>query len=143
MVESKKKARGFESKARRRLLNIKYKQRKTDIFISNDIIKKSRPICTYVPCTHVPLVDIIMRRKMTTFGHITRYHYYSTWIWIYQHVESKRKKGIPNRNRMNDIFEFLNLSLRKLLNIAKDRSKWRNVVSSLSCAPSTMATSRD
>ena len=51
--------------------------------------------------------------------------------------ERRREIGI------NDIFELSNLSLRQLLDITKDRSKWRHLLSSLSCDPPTMATSRD
>ena len=65
LEEPKKKIRGFESKVHRRLLNINYKERKTNIFVNNLINEKVG--------SYVPLLDIIMRRKMTTFGHITRH----------------------------------------------------------------------
>ena len=134
LEESKKKIRSFESKAHRRLLNISYKQRKTNIFVSNEINKKVGP--------YVPLLDIIMRRKMTKFGHITRHDSLANTI-LHGYVEGERKRGRPKRNWMNDIFEFSHLSLRQLLDIAKDRSKWRKLCYSLSCVPPTMATSRD
>ena len=70
---------------------------------------------------------------MITFGYITRHDPLASTI-IHGYVEGKRMRGIPKINWMNDIFEFSNLSLR-LLNIAKDRSKWRKLLSSLSCAP--------
>ena len=134
LEESKKKIRSFESKAHRRLLNISYKQRKTNIFVSNEINKKVGP--------YVPLLDIIMRRKMTKFGHITHHDSLANTI-LHGYVEGERKRGRPKRNWMNDIFEFSHLSLRQLLDIAKDRSKWRKLCYSLSCVPPTMATSRD
>ena len=59
-----KKIRGFESKAHKRLLNISYKERKKNILVNNLINKKDG--------SYVHLIDIIMRRKMTKFGHITR-----------------------------------------------------------------------
>ena len=66
LEESKKKNRGFESKYHRRLLNISYKERKTNILVNNLINEKV--------CSYLPLLDIIMRRKMIKFGHITRHN---------------------------------------------------------------------
>ena len=83
-----------------------------------------------------------MKRKITMFVHITRYDSLASTI-LHGYVEGKRKRGRPKRNWINDIFEFSNLSLRQLLNIVKYRSKWRKLLSSLSCDPPTMATSRD
>ena len=81
-----------------------------------------------------------MIRNMTTFGHITRRDSLASTI-IHGYIEGKRKSGIPKINWMNDIFEFFNL--RQILDISKDRSKWRKLLSSLSCDPPMMATSRD
>ena len=74
-----------------------------------------------------------MKRKITTFGHITRHDSLASTI-LHEYVEGKRKIERPKRNWMNDIFEFSNLSLRHLLDIAKDRSKCRKLLVSLSCA---------
>ena len=68
---------------------------------------------------------------MTTFGHITRHNSFASNI-LHEYAENKRKRGRPKRNCMNDIFEFYNLSFSQLINIAKDRSKWRKLLSSLS-----------
>ena len=78
-----------------------------------------------------------MRRKITRFGHITRHNSLTSTI-LHGYVEGKRKRGIPKRNWMNDIFEFSNISLMQLLNIAKDRSIWRKLLSPLACARSTV-----
>ena len=59
------------------------------------------------------------------------------------YVEGNKKIGIPKKNRLNDIFEYSNLPLQKLLCIAKDRSKWRKLLKTLSCSAHTMPTSRD
>ena len=67
-------------------------------------------------------MDIIMRRKMTMFGHITRHDSLANHI-LHGFVEVKRKIGRPKRNWMNNIFDLSNLSPRKLLNIVKDHSK--------------------
>ena len=109
--ESKKKIRLFEAKAHRQFLNISYKQRKTNIFVNNEITKKGGP--------YVPLLDIIKRRKITIFGHITRHDSLANTI-LDGYVENKRIRGRPKRNWMNDILEFCHLSLSQLLDIAKD-----------------------
>ena len=64
--------RGFESKVHWRLLNISYKERKTNILVNNLINEKVG--------SYVRLLGIIMRRKMTTFGHITRHNSMSKTI---------------------------------------------------------------
>ena len=95
-------------------------------------------------------MDIIMRRKISTFGHITRHDSSASTI-LHGYVEGKRKRGRPKRNRENafiryihhDIFEFSNISLRQLFNIVKDRSKCRKLLSSLSRDPPTMSTALD
>ena len=92
MEESKKKIRWFESRAHRRLLNISYKQIKTNIFVINVIIKK---VGSYVH-TYMPLLDIIMRIKMTTFVHITRHDSLDNTI-LHGYVEEKGKRGRPKR----------------------------------------------
>ena len=63
LEESKKKLRCFESKAHWRFLNISYKERKTNILVNNLVNEKVG--------LYVPLLDIVMQRRMTTFGNIT------------------------------------------------------------------------
>ena len=53
--------------------------------------------------SYITLLDIIMRRKMTKFGHITRHDSMSKTI-IQGYVEGNRKRGIPKKNWLNDIF---------------------------------------
>ena len=129
LEESKKKIRGFESKAHRRLLNISYKERKTNILVNNLINEKVG--------SYVPLLDIIMRRKMTKFGHITRHDFMSKTI-LQGYVEGNRKRERPKKNWLNTIFEYSNIPLRQLLVIAKDRSKWKKLLKTLSFSPPTM-----
>ena len=131
--ESKKKIRGFESKSHRHLLKISYKERKTNVLVNNLINEKVG--------SYVPLLDIIMRRKMTKFGHITRHDSMSKTI-IQGYVEGNRKRGRPKKNWLNDIFEYSNLPLQQLLVIAKDRYKWKKLIKTFSCSPLTMPTSR-
>ena len=83
LEESKKKIRGFESKAHRRLLNISYKERKTNIMVNNLINEKVG--------SYVPLLDIIMRRKITKFGHIIRHDSMSKTI-LQDYVECIEKE---------------------------------------------------
>ena len=59
------------------------------------------------------------------------------------YVEGNRKRGRPNKNWSNDIFEYSNLPLQQLLVISKDRSKWIKLLKTMSCSPPTMSTSRD
>ena len=95
LLEESKKIRGFESKAHRRLLNVSYKERKTNILVNNLINEKV--------VSYVPLLDIIMPRKMTTFGHITRHDSMSKTI-LQCYVEGNIKRGRPWTNWLNDIF---------------------------------------
>ena len=71
---------------------------------------------------YVPLLDIIMRRKMIKFGHITRHDSMSKTI-LQGYVEGNRKRGRPKKHWLNVIFEYSNLlhsnSLRQLLVMQK------------------------
>ena len=126
LEESKNKIRGCESKAHRRLLNISYTERKTNILVNNLINEKVG--------SYVPLLDIIMRRKMTKFGHITRHDSISKTI-LQGYVEGNRKRGRSKKNWLNDIFEYSNLPLQQFLVIAKDRYKWKKLLKTLSRSP--------
>ena len=95
-----------------RLLNISYKERKTNILVNNLINEKFG--------SYVPLLDIFMRRKLTKFGHISRHDSMSKTI-LQGYVEGNRKRGRPKKNWLNDIFEYSNLPLQQLLVIDKDR----------------------
>ena len=90
--------------AHMRILNISYKERKTNILVNNLINKKVG--------SYVPLLDIIMRRKMTKFGHITRHDSMSKTI-LQGYVEGNRKRVRPKKNWLNDIFEYYNLPLQQ------------------------------
>ena len=61
--------------------------------------------------SYVPLLDIIMRRKITKFGHITRHDSMSKTI-LRDYFEGNRKRGRPKKNWLNDIFEYSNLPLQ-------------------------------
>ena len=89
-----------------------------------------------------PLLDIIMRKKMTKFGHITLHDSMSKTI-LQGYVEDNRKRGRTMKNWLNDIFEYSNLPLQQLLVIAKDRFKWKRLLKTLSCSPPMMPASRD
>ena len=125
LEESKNNIRGFESKAHRSLSNISYKERKTKILVNNLINEK---VGSYVPLINS---TIIMRRKMTKFGHITRHDSMSKTI-LQGYVEGNRKRGRPKKNWLNDIFEYSNLPLQQLLFIAKDRYKWKKLLKTFS-----------
>ena len=113
LEEAKMNIRGIESKAHRRLLNISCKEKKTNILVNNLINEKVG--------WYVPLLDIIMRMKMTKFGHITRPDSMSkTNLQGYVEVNRKIERR-PKRNLLNDICEYSYLPLQKLLVIAKDR----------------------
>ena len=83
-----------------------------------------------------------MRRKMKKFGHITRHDSMSKTI-LQVYVEGNRKRGRPKITWLNDIFEYPNLPLQKLIVISKYRYKWKKLIKTLSCSPPTMPTSRD
>ena len=64
---------------------------------------------------------------MTKFGHITRHDSMSKTI-LQGYVEGNGKRGRPKKNWLNDIFEYSNLPLQKLLVIAKYRYKWKTLI---------------
>ena len=100
--ESKKRISAFETKAFRRLLQISYREHKTNLFVRAEIEKRIGH--------NTALLDIVLQRKLSFYGHISRHDNLCKTI-MQGYVEGKRNRGRPKRNWMNDLTEYTHLSL--------------------------------
>ena len=104
--ESKKRISDFETKAFRRLLQISYREHKTNLFVRAEIEKRIGH--------NTALLDIVLQRKLSFYGRISRHNNLCKTI-IQGYVEGKRNRARPKRNWMNDLTEYTHLSLGNLL----------------------------
>ena len=89
MLNEEKKISAFENKSHRRLVEINYRQRKTNAYVKETIIK--------LVGKYEPLLTTIKRRKLLYYGHICRHDSMSTNI-MQGRVEGTRDRGRPNKD---------------------------------------------
>lgn len=106
----------FETKCYRRILRIPWTMK-----IKNaDILKQ-------LNIKEGWLVNNILSRKMTYFGHIKRHNCLERTI-MEGKVPGKRGRGRPRRRWIQDIKDTLNMSTTELGNLAKNRDSFRQAV---------------
>ena len=114
--EEKKKIQAAEMWFHRRLLNVTYKDRKTNVSVLQDL-KTSRE-----------LFGQVVKRKMTYFGHLSRKKNLNLTKCIVQgKPEGKRGQGRPRIAYMDNIKNWTGLSSHAAFQAALDRDGWRNV----------------
>ena len=114
--EEKKKIQAAEMWFHRRLLNVTYKDRKTNVSVLQDL-KTSRE-----------LFGQVVKRKMTYFGHLSRKKNLNLTKCIVQgKPEGKRGQGRPRIGYMDNVKNWTGLSSHAAFQAALDRDGWRNV----------------
>ena len=128
--ELKKRISAFDTKAFRRLLQISYREHTTNVFVRAEIEKGIGH--------NTALLDIVLQRKLSFYGHISRHDNLCKTI-MQGYFEGKRNRDRPKRNWMNDLTEYTHLSLGNLLEKPWYRDEWKKVVlRKKKCAPPTM-----
>ena len=114
------KLKAFEMKCYRRMLNITWKERKTNEFVWEKLteILGGRP---------ESIIDIIKKRKLKYFGHQIRKQAMAK-VLIEGIVEGTRGRGRPRRQWEDDLREWTGCSLATLSRKANDRLQWRRCV---------------
>ena len=84
----------FENKSHRRLLDINYRQMKTNKYVNETIIKFVGKF--------EPLLSTIKRRKISYYGHIGRYNSMAKTI-MQGKVEGSRIRGRPKKDWVSNI----------------------------------------
>ncbi|XP_071488121.1 uncharacterized protein [Diadema antillarum] len=116
LAESEKRIQAFESKCLMRLLGIHYWERKTN-------------------GPQVTLLQMVKRRKLAWFGHVTRHDCLSKTV-MQGTVEGGRCRGQQRKSWLDNAKEWTALPLADLLIAAQDRAGWkRSTAYYSSCLP--------
>ena len=122
-VAIRRKIDAFEMKAYRRLLNITWKDRRTNESVWEEIRRKSKID------NMKRLITIVEERKFKFFGHQIRADGLTKSI-IQGCVAGERKRGRPKRVWMDDLKEWSGLGTQQLCHETEDRNGWRDSVDS-------------
>ena len=107
----------FESKSYRKILEISYREKKTDDYV----IKKIIEAIGYVEAI---LLSTIKRSKLAHFDHTIRYESLHK-VMMQVFVEGKRRQGRPRTNWMSNIIEWTKSDIGDLLENTLDSEKWK------------------
>ena len=115
------KLKAFEVKSYRKMLKIKWQERKTNEFVWSKVqeILEGRP---------ETIIEVIKRRKLKYYGHQMRRQTAMAKTLIEGKVEGNRERGRPRREWEDDIKDWAGEGLGRLKEIVKDRKKWRKNV---------------
>ena len=122
-AETQRRIRAFESKCYRRMLRVSYTEHRTNDDILNEIVARAGP--------QEPILTTVKRRKLTWFGHHTRHDSLSKTI-LQGTVEGQRRRGRQKKMWIDNVKDWTEMSLPRLLEKANDRQAWRKTVSSAS-----------
>ena len=101
----------------RRLLRVKWDEKRTNDSILKELKVKRE------------LVSIVIKRKLSFFGHTIRNNKCTLMKDILQgSLESSRKQGRPRTNYHANIKEWTGLSMSTIYSTARRREEWRGVV---------------
>ena len=100
----------------RRLLNVTYKDRKTNASVLSDLNTKRE------------LFGIVVKRKMSYFGHMSRKKNLNLTKTVVQgKPEGRRGKGRPRTAYMDNIKQWTGLSAQRAFQAAQNRDDWRTI----------------
>ena len=116
LADSEKKIQSFEMKCMRKLLNISYRDHKTNDFVRMKINNLVGP--------QEPLLATVKRRKLVWFGHVTRHDSISKTI-MQGTVRGSRRQGRQRKSWLDNIKEWSGLTVQELLSLAGNRTSWR------------------
>ena len=108
-----KKIKAAEMWCYRRLLNVTFKDRRTNLSILDQLKTKRE------------LYGIVVKRKMTYFGHMSRSKSTITKDIIQGKIEGRRNRGRPRSSYMDNIRQWTNLSTHEAFQATSDRVAWR------------------
>ena len=109
----------FEMKCYRRILQVCWQQRITNVEIRRRVGNKKN------------IVQLIMERKLNLFGHICRMKDERLVKGVmFGIMEGQAQRGRPNREWLDDIREWCQEDIHTLSWIAQDRTQWRQIIRS-------------
>lgn len=117
-AESTKRIQSFDNKCYRRILGISWKDRRTNEYVQDCITSIAGP--------QEPLLNIVKRRKLAWFGHVTR-HDTLTKTVLQGTLEGGRKRGRQTKCWMDNIKEWTRMDSPTLIRKAENRDDWRRL----------------
>jgi len=105
----------FEMVMHRRMMRISWTEHRTN----NSILQELEPACRLLE---------VKRRKLRYFGHVVRADNLCTYV-LHGIVAGKRRRGRPRRRWTDDIKQWTGIPVAECVQLAKDRSAWRALVS--------------
>ncbi|XP_072163222.1 uncharacterized protein [Diadema setosum] len=114
-----KKIAAFEIHCRcfRRLLGIHWHDCRTNASVLEEIRRKVRD--------YEPLLDVMKRRKMQRFGHVTRRPGTLAHTIMHGRVDGRRAQGRPRRNWVDDVRRWAEKPVEICMRMAQDKETWR------------------
>ena len=101
----------------RRLLRVKWEDKRTNVSILEEIGAKRE------------LVSIVMKRKLSFFGHAVRNKKCTLMNEVMQgRLEAGRKHGRPRTHYIQNVREWTGMNTYLLYKTAKGRDEWRTLV---------------
>ena len=122
-AETTRRIQTFETKCFRRLLDISWKEHKSNDFVRSQVAQLAGP--------QEPLLALVKRRKLAWFGHLIRRDTLSKTV-LQGTLEGGRRRGRQTKSWMDNIREWTRLDSPTLIRRAEDRAEWRRLAASAS-----------
>ena len=107
----------FEMKCYRRILHIRWQQRITNVEVRRRVGNTKN------------IVQIIMERKLSLFGHICRMEDNRLVKGVvFGIIDGQTRRGRPSREWLDDIKEWCQMDIHNHSRMARDRAQWRGIV---------------
>ena len=103
----------------RRLLNISYRDRITNIEVRNRVTKEIGP--------HSELLAMVIKKKLIWFGHVIGSNSMSKTI-LQGSIEGIRRRGRPKMQWQDNIVKWTGLDINKAMRAAENREGWKKIV---------------
>ena len=117
--ELQRKITTLEMRCLRRLLNISYRDRITNIEVRNRVTKEIGP--------HSELLAMVITKKLRWFGHVIRSNCMSKTI-LQGSIEGIRRRGRPKMQWQDNIVKWTGLDINKAMRAAENREGWKKIV---------------
>ena len=115
----------FEFKSYRKILNVSYKEHRTNNSIAKEIVERTR--------NHETLLSVVKQRKLEWFGHVTRRQGTLPLANVIMHgrTPNKRGTGRPRKAWLTNIAEWTGLTIIEATRRAQNRKEWKKLLWSL------------
>ena len=111
--------RALEMRCLRRLMNISYRDKITNIKVRSRVVKEIGK--------HSELLAMVIAKKLRWFGHVSRSNSMSNTI-LQGSIEGKRRRGRPRTQWQDNIVELTSLGIEEAMRATRDRDRWKRII---------------